>query len=277
MFRLALSRGQGSTIWVTTSVATALPPDSAIVSRRSRYSEQPPSMAKRAPRASVRSTLLNGRIGLPLRQIKHVADKRFAVRNYDGRIQEREFACLLPADLALSHQEEVDVIRRQGVIGRRLDLIARPRRTHEMRRDNDGEIGFILLVGLAGEQRAQHRYAAKPRQLIDRVLVVGLQQAADHEALAVAQFDGGRGAAYDQCRHCNAATDGDRVGRIDLADLRLDLHVDQAVPEDSRCESKPDTILLVVDGNLAERARNRDRIFAAGEETRSIAGESDQV
>src|SRR5262245_3764359 len=277
MLRLALSRGQGSTIWVTTSVATAFPPESAIVSRRSRYSEQPPSITKRAPRASVRSALLNGRIGFPLRQIKHVPDKRFAVGNDDGRIQKRGLTRLLPGDLGLSHQEEVDVIRRQGVVGRRLDLITRPRRTHEMRRDNDGEVGFVLLVGLAGEQRAQHRYAAKPGQLIDRVLVVGLQQATDYEALAITQFDGGGGAAYDQRRHCNTAADGNRVGRVELADLRLDLHVDQAVAEHSRRESKTDTILLVVDGDLAERARNRNWIFAAGEEARGIAGERDQV
>src|SRR5262245_49938196 len=125
MLRLALSRGQGSTIWVTTSVATAFPPESAIVSRRSRYSEQPPSITKRAPRASVRSALLNGRIGFPLRQIKHVPDKRFAVGNDDGRIQKRGLTRLLRGDLGFSHQEVFDVFMRIGVGGWRVDGVLR--------------------------------------------------------------------------------------------------------------------------------------------------------
>ncbi len=65
-------------------------------------------------------------------------------------------ARLLPRDLGLPQQEEIDVIRRQGVVGRRLDFIAWPRRAHEVRRDNDGKVCFVLLIGLAGEQRTQH-------------------------------------------------------------------------------------------------------------------------
>src|SRR5262245_20661762 len=136
MFRLALSRGQGSTMWVTISVATALPPERAIVSRRSRYSEQPPRTAIRVPSANVRRGLLNRGIGFPLRQVKHMPHKRLAIRNRDSRSERRELARLLPRKLGLSQQEEVDVVWRQGVVGRRLDFVAWPRRTHEMRRDD---------------------------------------------------------------------------------------------------------------------------------------------
>ena len=45
---------------------------------------------------------------------------------------------------------------------------------------------------------------AEPRQLLDGVLVVALQQAADHEALAIPQFNGRRSATNGQRRHGDA-------------------------------------------------------------------------
>src|SRR5262249_8788683 len=115
---------------VTTFVATALPPDRAIGSRRSRYSEQPPRMASRVASASRRITLLNGRIGFPPWQIEHVTSERPVRGDCDTGRLGRQFLSLLPRDLGLPEQEEVDVIRRQRVIGRRLDLVAGPCRTH---------------------------------------------------------------------------------------------------------------------------------------------------
>src|SRR5262249_47469833 len=135
MLRLALSRGQGSTIWVTMFVATALPLCRVIVSLRSRYSEQPPIAAKSTPSAKVRSALLNGRIGIPLRQVKHVPGKGLVAGIGEAGCDGRKPPSLFPRDLGLSQQKEIDVIRRQSVIRRRPDFISRPRRTHEMRRD----------------------------------------------------------------------------------------------------------------------------------------------
>ncbi len=152
--------------------------------------------------------------------------------------------------LHLADQEEVGVVGRQRAVERRLDHVARRRRPHEMRRDDDGEIGLVLLVGLRREQRPQHRHAAEPRQLLDLVMVLGLQQAADDEALAVAQFDGGGGAPHDQRRHRNVVGHRHLMGGVDLADLRLDLHVDQAVVEHGRGEGEADAVFLVGDGHL---------------------------
>ena len=163
------------------------------------------------------------------------------------------------------------------VVGRRLDQVARPRRPHQMRRHDDGEIGLVVLVGLRGEQRAQHRHAAEPRQLLDLVLVVALQQAADHEALAVAQLDRGRGTPHDQRRHRNAVRHRHAVIGVDLADLRLDLHVDQAAAEHGRGEGEADAVFLVVDRDLAERAGHGNRVFAAGQEARGVAGQRHQI
>src|SRR5215510_11156070 len=102
ILRLALSSGQGSTIWVIAFVATALPLNRVMLSLRSRYSEQPPSVAKKAPSANVRSALLNGRIGTPLRQIKHVPGKGLVAGVGKAGRNRREPACLFPRDLGLS-------------------------------------------------------------------------------------------------------------------------------------------------------------------------------
>ena len=189
----------------------------------------------------------------------------------------RERGRLRARDLGLAEQEEVGIVGRQRVVGRRLIDVARPRRTHQMRRHDNGEIGLVLLVGLRREQRAQHRHAAEPRQLLDLVLVVGLQQAADHEALAVAQLDRGRGAAHDQRRHRDAVAHRHRMGGVDLADLRLDLQVDQATAEHGRREGEADAVFLIIDGDLPEAAGHGNRIFAAGQEARGVAGQRDQI
>ena len=61
------------------------------------------------------------------------------------------------------------------------------------------------------------------------------------------------------------------------AHFRLDLQVDQAAAEHGRRKGKTDAVFLVVDRDLSERAGHRDRIFAAGQEARGIAGERDQI
>src|SRR5665213_938468 len=85
ILRLAESRGHGSTICVTWSVATALPALSETASRRSRYSEQPASnAASAAPSARVRSALIDGNIGPP-RHVEHMPGERPGLGARDGR------------------------------------------------------------------------------------------------------------------------------------------------------------------------------------------------
>src|ERR1039458_8213392 len=127
-----------------------------MVSRRSRYSEQPASVASTAASAAKRMTLLDDRIGYPLRHIEHVPGEWPVACGGNTSGGGRERARLFPRDLGLAEQEEIRVVWRQRVVSRRLDHVARARRTHEMRRDDDGEIGLVLLIGLTGEQRAQH-------------------------------------------------------------------------------------------------------------------------
>src|SRR5512135_467664 len=101
MFFCALSTGQGSTICVTLLVATASPPCSEMVSRRSRYSEQPPSAASTRPSASARPDLLNGRIGTPPWHIDHVPGERLLLGDGDLRGRRRQSPGFGAADLGL--------------------------------------------------------------------------------------------------------------------------------------------------------------------------------
>src|SRR4051794_25535402 len=80
-------------------------------------------------------------IGPLLAHIQHVTDELLLVTDCKPHLGRR--------DLVLAHEEEVDVVRGQGVVERRPDQIARPRRPHEARRHDDGEIGLVLLIGLA--------------------------------------------------------------------------------------------------------------------------------
>ena len=115
-----------------------------------------------------------------------------------------------------------------------------------------------------------------PRQLIDVVGAVALQQAAEHEALTVAQFQRGRGLARGQARH-KSAGDGHAVGLVDLAHLRLDDEIDHAVAQHRRGEGQADAVGLEAERRRAGGADFRDRNLAAGEEARGLARQRHQI
>ena len=50
----------------------------------------------------------------------------------------------IAGEFGLAHQEQVDVVGRQRLVERRLDDVAGPRRAHQARRDDDGEVGFFF-------------------------------------------------------------------------------------------------------------------------------------
>ncbi len=207
-------------------------------------------------------------IGALLAQIENVTHERLLVTGSEPRVGGR--------DLVLAHEEEVDVVRRQRVVERRLDRIAGPGRPHQARRDDDGEIGLVLLIALAREQRTEHRHVAEPGHLVLRGGALVLQQAAQREALAVAQLDSRGGAPHDQRRH-RIAGDLHGMALVELADLGLDLEIDQSITQHGRSEGEPHAVLLVVDGDGAERLRDQDGEFAARQEARGVARQGHQV
>ena len=91
--------------------------------------------------------------------------------------------------LHLTHQEKVDVVGGYVIVQWTGQPLPRHARCDEMRRDDDHQIGLLLLVGGAPEQRTEHRHRSDPGKLLDVALVYRLQQAGNCEALAVAQFD----------------------------------------------------------------------------------------
>jgi hypothetical protein len=65
------------------------------------------------------------------------------------------------------------------------------------------EFRLVAAEPLRTEQRAQDRQAAEERCLLDRIVPVVAEQAADHEALAGAELHGRFGAAGGQRGNSN--------------------------------------------------------------------------
>src|SRR5262245_60547050 len=74
----------------------------------------------------------------PLRQIQRVAGE---LARQDASASLR----LSIRDLGLAHQEQIGIVDRQRRVERRLDRVTRTRRANEARRDDDREIGLVLL------------------------------------------------------------------------------------------------------------------------------------
>ena len=65
------------------------------------------------------------------------------------------------------------------------------RRLHEIRRDDDDQLGLVALELAAAEEQAEDRKVAKPGKLLDIGRNIVLQQARDGEGLPVAQLKRG--------------------------------------------------------------------------------------
>src|SRR5258708_4049979 len=78
------------------------------------------------------------------------------------------------ADVHLAVEEEVNVIGRQTGFKRRGQLLTRRRGGDQARRNDDHQVGFLLLVRRAAEQRAKHRNRPDPGHLRDVLSVACL-------------------------------------------------------------------------------------------------------
>ena len=58
------------------------------------------------------------------------------------------------------------IVRRLRGVERRAQHVAGTRRAHDARRHDDDEVGFLLLVGGAARERAEHRHVGEPGQLL---------------------------------------------------------------------------------------------------------------
>src|SRR5216683_1314764 len=105
---------------------------------------------------------------------------------------------LFPLELTI--QEDIDIVSWQPGIERGRQLLARRGWLYQMRRDDDDEVGFVLLITSAPEQRTEDRDRSKPRELREVANIFRLQQAGDGETLAIAQLDRGARLALDERR-----------------------------------------------------------------------------
>src|SRR5579862_3175106 len=110
MLRSALAAVHGSTISVSRSVASALPPLSSIVSRRSVYSEHPASSrARPAAHASERRKVSVGCMRKLRRcyQIKRMPGVRLVGSGDDARLDRAKGARLVTGEVGLAEEKEI--------------------------------------------------------------------------------------------------------------------------------------------------------------------------
>src|SRR6056297_2940361 len=179
---------------------------------------------------------------------------------------------LLPRDLRLAVEEELALGGEHRRLERRGEVASGRDRTAQPRGDDDDEVGFVLLERGGAEQRAEDGHVADPWHLILSPQVVALQQAGDGEALAVAEFDRrARPAGGEAGELHEPGVEGG--GEVDLADLRLQREVDEAVAEHDGREAEPNAEFLVFDRNFSVALGHRDRHLAAGEKARRLSRE----
>ena len=193
-------------------------------------SEQPASVhaerERSATRQRERSILDRRHWSLPFRQIEHVPGERPLLGGGDraaGVSAWPGVTSVLP--IRKKSTSFGGRVSSSGV----LIGVAGPRRPHETRRHDDGEIGLVLLVRLAGEQRAEHRHAAEPWQLLDAWFWLLFCNRPPITKLWPSRSS----TVVEARRTISAGTEMpcDRTGMavVELAHFRLDLDVDQAV------------------------------------------------
>ena len=77
-------------------------------------------------------------------------------------------------------------------------MLPRTHGLHEMRRDDDDEIGLALLEVGGSKEGAEDRNVPKPGKLVDALRILSLEEPCDGEALSVPQFDCGMRLALGQ-------------------------------------------------------------------------------
>src|SRR5262245_32213164 len=192
-------------------------------------------------------------------------------------------ACTLAVDrVEPSHQYGFEIGRNdvtrirpsKARFGGRIDKIAG---------DHHHKLRLVVLEIAAAEESAQNRQILEPREAIDVLLGLLLEQAADHKRSSRRQFDRGFGATHGEGWKRQAAISTEALnleGSVvcELAHFGRDLERDMALIENDRGEGESDAERLELDHDVAVAvARNGNREFAPDEEFRGLAGDRRQV
>ena len=149
----------------------------------------------------------------------------------------RALAC---DDFGLAHQEQVGVVGRQRAVERRLDDVAGPRRADQPRRHDDGEIGLVLLV----RPRCGTARRAPARRRATAVAAIAFLPSFCSRP-PITKLWPSRSSTVVQARRTISGGMRDRppigtgLAGVELADLRLDLQVDQAVASTVGVKARP--------------------------------------
>uniref|UniRef100_A0A914YPT9 Uncharacterized protein n=1 Tax=Panagrolaimus superbus TaxID=310955 RepID=A0A914YPT9_9BILA len=146
---------------------------------------------------------------------------------------------------------------------------------HQARGDDDHQLLVLALVIEVAEERTDDRQVAQQRNLADVGDDVGADQAADDETLAIAQLDGGVGAAGGD-RGDLHVVEHDGIAVVQVARFGRHLQRDAICRQHGRGHGQADAEWLVGDGGGAKPLRFQDRQFAAGQETGALPGQRHQ-
>ncbi|ERJ41196.1 hypothetical protein L810_0878 [Burkholderia sp. AU4i] len=184
----------------------------------------------------------------------------------------------------VARRVHVDFVRLREAVGRQRH-VGGLQRLHQVRRDQEDQLGAILLERRAAEQRAEHRHLTHARERLQRARHVVLDQPADRERFAVAHLHRRRCAPRRDQRQDRRAADVGRAQRDtrlrQLRHFRRHLQADPAVGEHGRRELQRDAELLFLQRDrrraVAAALRDRDEDLAAGEERRFLAADRHEI
>src|SRR5580692_667106 len=179
----------------------------------------------------------------------------------------------------------------ETVVGPRQILLRN--RAHHIRRHQHHQLGLLIDIVAALEQRSENGKLGQARQAVDRLLGLILDHAGHRQRAAGRNLHrrfGAPGADRRDGRGGVAAGfgDGQRVLRRQIRYLGHHLEADAALAQHDRREIETDAEFLEVDRRLTGRhgaagARGRaaiaveNRKFAAGDESRGFSGNRRQV
>src|SRR5258705_10162393 len=125
--------------------------------------------------------------------LRRSAGRRRWQRRRRSRLNERRRR-RRDAGVGAAVEQQIGFVGRADAVGRHLERSGADR-THQPRRDDDHQLGFLVLEAGRAEQRADDRQRAEERNLADRILEILADQPGEREAFAVADLDHGLGAA----------------------------------------------------------------------------------
>lgn len=177
-------------------------------------------------------------------------------------------------------------------VGGRAQLV-RIRRIHQIGRDENDQLGFLVFEVARTEQRTEHRQVPYAGNTVEILTGLLLDQPGQDEAATGGQFHGRLGAVDVQggngeprngaddfagIVHDHTVLRGDRPLGGEFGHFGRDAQADAPLRQHHRREAEPNAERLVLDLHIAVAvAADRDREFTTGKEIRGFARDRRQI